>query len=62
MTFSSHNCHTSPHFKNLKILKFVDMTHFENALFTFDFHFGHLPTVSDGFFKNITEVHQYKTR
>ena len=38
------------------------MTHFENALFTFDFHFGHLPTVSDGFFKNITEVHQYKTR
>ena len=38
------------------------MIHFQNTLFMFDFHFRHLPTVFDGFFKNVTEVDQYKTR
>ena len=28
----------------------------------FDFLFDHLPTVFDGFLKNVTEVQQYKTR
>ena len=38
------------------------MIHFQNAMFMFDFHFGNLPSIFDGFFKNVTEFHQYKTR
>ena len=48
--------------KILHILKFGDMIHFQNAMFMFDFHFGNLPSIFDGFFKNVTEFHQYKTR
>ena len=28
----------------------------------FDFHNGNLATISDNFFKNFTEVHNYNTR
>ena len=63
ITFSKFDDHSSPLFKNLNILKLVDLVFLNSALFMYDYHNGNLPaTFSNNIFKQVTSVHNYNTR
>ena len=62
ITFFNFYSHSTSLFKNLAILKFVDLIYLDIALFMHDFHSKVLPTSFCNFFKSVKEVHQYNTR
>ena len=62
ITFFGINDHSSPLFKKLNILKFVDLVQFYNAVFTFDYHTNNLPPVFNHYFTPISNIHHYNTR
>ena len=62
ITFSEYNCHSSPLFQKLKILKVSDLVYLYCALFIYDYYSNKLPLIFNDFFKCINKVHQYQTR
>ena len=62
ITFSGINDHSSPLFKKLNILKFVDLVQFYNAVFAFDYHTNKLPPVFNHYFTPISNIHHNNTR
>ena len=62
ITFSECNCHSSPLFRKLKILKVSDLLYLYCALFMYDYYSYRLPLIFNDFFKSISKVHQYQTR
>ena len=62
ITFSEYNCHSSPLFQKLKVLKVIDLVYLYCALFMYDYYSNRLPLIFNDFFKSINKVHQYQTR
>ena len=61
MTFSDYQAHTSPLFKELNLLKFVDIINLYTAMFTLQYGKGSLPPDFDGFFNLINSEHLHET-
>ena len=57
ITFSEYNCHSSPLFRKLKILKVSDLLYLYCALFMYDYYSKRLPLIFNDFFKSINKVH-----
>ena len=62
ITFSRFDEHSSPLFKSLKIIKFLDLETFYLAIFMYKYHNQLLPPVFISFFTKITQIHSYNTR
>ena len=62
ITFSDFLAHTSPLFKELNLLKFIDIVDFHTALFMFRYSRGNLPGNFDGYFNLVCNTHPYGTR
>ena len=62
ITFSDFLAHTSPLFKELNLLKFIDIVDFHTALFMFRYSRGNLPGNFDGYFHLVCNTHLYGTR
>ena len=62
ITFSDFLAHTSPLFKELNLLKFIDIVDFHTALFMFRYSRGNLPGNFDGYFNLVCNTHLYGTR
>ena len=62
ITFSQFDCHSSPLFKSLKIIKFFDLITLHIAIFMYKFHNKLLPATFHSYFTKITSVHNYNTR
>ena len=60
--FAEFNEHSSPLFFKLGVLKLSDIIFLQNALFMHDYHTDALPSVFQGFFKPIHNIHRYNTR
>ena len=54
--------HTSPPFKELKILKFPDLVTFHISIFMYKFHNIILPSIFESFFTRVDQVHNFRTR
>ena len=61
ITFQSRNCHSSPLFSKLKLLKFNDKVHLENVLLISKFINSVLPPVLNNWFTFCSNVHNYET-
>ena len=61
ITFQSRNCHSSPLFLKLKLLKFNDEVLLENVLLISKFINGLLPTVFSNWFTFCSNIHNYET-
>ena len=61
ITFQSRNCHSSPLFLKLKLLKFNDKVHLENKLLISKFINRLLPPVFNNWFTFCTNVHNFET-
>ena len=62
ITFSNFVAHTLPLFKELNLLKFIDIVDFHTALFMFWYSRGNLPGNFDGYFNLVCNTHLYGTR
>ena len=62
ITFASFKEHSSPIFKSLKIIKFLDLVKFITAVFMYKFHKQLLPSVFSNFFTAVRSIHNYNTR
>jgi hypothetical protein len=62
MTFSNFDEHSSPLFKQLKIVKLYDLVTLHNVVFMYKFHNNLLPNAFDTFFTRVSETHNYNTR
>ena len=62
ISFANFDAHTSPLFKELKILKLMDLITLHNALMVHDFFNNTLPLCFDPYFKTIKEVHGLGTK
>ena len=62
ITFSPYNCHSSPLFKSLQVIKFFDLVELHIAIFMYKFHNGLLPPTFHSYFTKITDIHRYNTR
>ena len=62
ITFSDFLAHTLPLFKELNLLKFIDIVDFHTALFMFRYSRGNLPSNFDGYFNLVCNTHLYGTR
>jgi hypothetical protein len=62
MTFSGFREHTSPIFKALNLLKFLDLVHVNTASFMFQYGSGNLLADFCGFFTLIKNNHDYTNR
>ena len=62
ITFSRFDEHSSPLFKSLEIMKFLDLVTFYLAIFMYKYHNQLLPPVFISFFAKITQIHNYNTR
>ena len=60
ITFSRFDEHSSPLFKSLEIIKFLDLVTFHLAIFMY--HNQLLPSVFNSFFTKISQIHTYNTR
>ena len=60
ITFQSRNCHSSPLFSKLKLLKFNDKVHLENVLLISKFINSLLPPVFNNWFTFCSNVHNYE--
>ena len=54
--------HSSPLFTKYKLLKVVEISQFQVAVFMFKFSIGQLPTKFNSYFIRTTSIHQYSTR
>jgi hypothetical protein len=62
LTFSKFDEHSSPLFKQTKIIKFHDLVVFLMAIFMHKYHSNLLPITFENFFVRVNEVHNYNTR
>ncbi len=62
ITNSDKNAHSSPLFKELKILKFDDILKMQLGCLMWDYDHGNLPICFNKYFKKIYNVHKYGTR
>ena len=62
ITFFRFDEHSSPLFKSLEIIKFLDLVTFYLAIFMFKYHNQLSPPVFISFFAKITQIHNYNTR
>ena len=62
ITFSRFDEHSSPLFKSLEIIKFLDLVTFHLAIFMYKYHNQLLPSVFNSFFTKISQIHTYNTR
>ena len=60
ITFQSRNCHSSPLFFKLKLLKFNDKVHLENVLLISKFINSLLPPVFNNWITFCSNVHNYE--
>ena len=60
ITFQSRNCHSSPLFSKLKLLKFNDKVHLENVLLISKFINSLLPPVFNNWFTFCSNIHHYE--
>ena len=61
ITFQSRNCHSSPLFFKLKLLKFNDKVHLENVLLLSKYINSLLQPVFNNWFTFYSNVHNYET-
>ena len=61
IAFQSKNCHSSPLFSKLKLLKFNDKVHLENVLLISKFINSLLPPVFNNWFTFCSNIHNYET-
>ena len=61
ITFQSRNCHSSPLFSKLKLLKFSDKVHLVNVLLIDKFINSLLPPVFNNWFTFCSNGHNYET-
>ena len=61
ITFQSRDCHSSPLFSKLKLLKFNDKGHLENVLLISKFINSLLPPVFNNWLTFCSNVHNYGT-
>ena len=61
ITFQSRNCHWSPLFSKLKLLRFNDKVHLENVLLISKFINSLLPSVFRNWFTYCSNIHNYET-
>ena len=61
ITFQSRNCHWSPLFSKLKLLRFNDKVHLENVLLISKFINSLSPPVFNNWFTFCSNVHSYET-
>ena len=61
ITFQSRNCHSSPLFSKLKLLKFNDKVHLENVLLISKLINSLLPPAFNNCFTFCSDVHNYET-
>ena len=61
ITFQSRNCHSSPLFLKLKLLKFNDKVLLENVLLISKFINSILPPVFNSWFTFCSNIHNYET-
>ena len=62
MTFAKFDCHSSPLFKSLQLIKFFDLILFHIAIFMYKFHNNLLPVAFHSYFISVSNVHSYNTR
>ena len=62
ITFSRFDEHSSPLFKSLEIIKFLDLIAFHLVIFMYKYHNQLLPLVFSSFFSKISHIHTYHTR
>ena len=62
ITFSDYQAHTSPLFKELNLLTFVDIINLHTAMFMLQYRKGSLRPDFDGFFNLINGKHLHETR
>ena len=62
ITYSKPDEHSDPLFKQLELLKLVDLVVFHNALFMYQYHKNLLPKSFNNFFEAVSSKHQYNTR
>ena len=62
ITFSRFDEHSSPLFKSLEIIKFLDLVTFHLAIFMYKYHNQLLPSVISSFFSKISQIHTYNKR
>ena len=62
ITFSSFDHPSSPLFKSLDLIKFLDLVTFHIAIFMYKFHNHLLPSVFQSFFIKVDKIHCYNTR
>ena len=62
MTFSKFDEHSSPLFKQTKIIKFQDLVVFLMAIFMHKYHSNLFPITFERFFVRVNEVHNYNQR
>ena len=62
VTFSQFSDHTSPLFRDLNVMKFIDVIYYLNCIFMFKFHSNLLPSAFCNFFTPISSGHKDKTR
>lgn len=59
ITSSRFDEHSSPLFKSLEIIKFLDLVTFHLAIFMYKYHNQLLPSVFNSFFSKILQIHTY---
>ena len=62
ISFTSFNEHSSPLFKDLRVVKLFDIIALQLAIFMYKFHNKLLPPVFDHYFNPVGNVHSYNTR
>ena len=62
ITFTSFNEHSSPLFKDLRVVELFDIIALQLAVFMYKFHNKLLPPVFDHYFNPVRNVHSYNTR
>ena len=62
MTFSKFGAHSSPLFKELKIIKFLDLVSLHITIFMHKFQNSNLPLAFNNYFTPVNQTHDYHTR
>lgn len=61
MTFSKFDAHSSPLFKQLKIIKSLDLVNLHITIFMQKFHNSNLPVAFNNYFTPVNQIHNYNT-
>ena len=62
MTFPKFDAHSSPLFKEHKIIKFLDLVSLHITIFMHKFHNNNLPVAFNNYFTPVNQTHDYNTR